>query len=914
MDFFAIFLVYQLTAWLPSHGIQNTPIIPGVSVNSQVKILQESAPRLRDRFKEAGVDILETHFATSPLPQVPMVFANEGSSPYEGALTTSPVERFWQSLIQNIQNIVKALFYGQSKTQPVAALNYRDTFNVSLSADNEIPMAVPPDDETRASLVEVSEHADAIASPSEKAIAPEQPISEEAEAQTAPIPELGTGDSGLGTGVFPNPHSPIPIPQSPFPIPHSPLPTPHSPLPTPHSPVVSPDAKALHLASVEILDKEAKLDPKSFQPEAGTRFNDDGSLTLRVLVGNPSERLTLIGDFNNWGKVDNLKAYELQPLRENPLIHSVTLPPGDYHKAQYRLLDQNGHERLDMGADIFSTPAFNTRFYENREKESLNAVFWKPTPRTEKERVERMDLRAQPLVIGETDIVSLALKWTCNNPASRFAGQTGADNIIELYNFVGECGLPEKMAELGYNAIEFMPLDTHVDFWEPGAKYFPDWRYSYITLSLYSKHADFGSPDELTAMINAFHKAKVAVILDVVYSHYSDRGNNPPRTFRELGFSQYHRADGWELYGGPWTKWGTRRFTYSPEIRQNIIDAALNNILRYGFDGLRVDNVNGIDRQPYGRDFLKEMTQAVANYEPRAVIIGEGYFGDPILNRSVEAGGAGLLTTYSDRFYLWFTEDIIKYQDKINMWYLDHMLSNDWPRNLLYYPGNHDEFANPGNPFQTRGRYLAEAIKGGVHNRKIQSWSALAMFASSYYLDMPQLWTQQPGNLNQNPAVDWARFEDPYVAQMAQFQADMKRFFTHETAFAPYNIHRHMVHWIDDVNKVVVFEKIDFSTGRRVYAVVNLGDKIIEHYRIPVSTTEATFKFALDSDRSVYGGNSHNPLDTEVLDHSLEFYLGSYGVVSLVQQDKLEPILESEAIQPVENPIDWLPWLPDSWY
>jgi 1,4-alpha-glucan branching enzyme len=886
MDFFAILLVHQLTAWLPSHNLQDSSIILGLSVNSQIEFLQE----FPHHFKEAEVEMMGNHITTSPLSQLSMVSPNRDTSADKSVTTSVPAEEFWQTLIENIQNILLTLFSGKSKTLSQAAVKFQ----------NDSSAVVSPDDKARASLVEVSEQVDAIAPASEKVTALEQAISKEVKPQTTPSPQSVPAQQPQDKATQ------LPLPSPPY-----------LNLSKDDSSallsrrVVSPDAKALHLASVEILDKQAKLDPKSFKPAVGSRFHDDGSLTLRVLVGNPSERLTLIGDFNNWGKVENLKAYELQPLPENPLIHSVTLPPGDYHKSQYRLLDQNGHERLDMGADIFSTPAFNTRFYENRDKEPLNAVFWKPTPLPEKERAERIDLRGQPLAIAETDIVSLALKWTCNNPTSRFAGQTGADNIIELYNFVSECGLPEKIAELGYNAIEFMPLDTHVDSWEPGASYFPDWRYSYITLSRYSKHADFGSPDELTAMINAFHKAKIAVILDVVYSHYSDRGNNPPRSFWELGVSQYHRADGWELYGGQWTKWGTRRFTYSPEIRQDIIDAALNNILRYGFDGLRLDNVNGIDRQPYGREFLKEITQAVAAYEPRSVVIAEGYFGDPVLNKSLEADGAGVLTTYSDRFYLWFTEDVMKYRYEVNMWHLEHILSNDWARNLLYYPGNHDEFANPGNPFQTRGRYLAEAIQGGVHNRKIQSWSALSMFASSYYLDMPQLWTLQPGNLNQNPAVDWARLEDPYVAQMARFQADMKRFFTHEPAFASYNIHRQMVRWIDDVNKVVVFEKIDFASGRRVYAVVNLGDNIIEHYRIPVAPTEATFKFALDSDRSIYGGNDHNPLETEVEDYSLEFYLGSYGVVGLVQQDKLEPVLESEAIQPVENTIH-LPT--NSWY
>ncbi|MGK7877823.1 MAG: alpha amylase C-terminal domain-containing protein [Xenococcaceae cyanobacterium] len=656
--------------------------------------------------------------------------------------------------------------------------------------------------------------------------------------------------------------------------------------------VISPDVAQLHLAAIEVLEKEPRLEPASFQPDAGVRFNDDDSVTIRVLVGNDSERLTLIGDFNNWGvDVENLNDYELQPTADNTNIHEITLPPGDYHKMQYRLLDQYGNQRLDMSADIFSTPAFNARFYEEASSNALNSVLWKPTPIPPKELAERPDLRGKQLVIGETDLVSLSLNWVCQTPESRFFGQTGADNISQLYRFIGECGLPEKLAELGYNAIEFMPLDAHIDFWEPEAPYFPDWRYSYQTINFYGKHADFGSPDELRFMTNAFHKADVAVILDVVYSHFSNNGNNPPREFGPLGFAQYKNQYGEELYAGPWTQWGTKRFSYTPEVRKNIVDAALVNILRYGFDGLRIDNVNGIDAQPYGRVLLRELAEAFTLYYPKAVVIGEGYFGDPYLNRALDAGGAGMTTTYSDRFYLWFTEDLIKHQGEIDTWRLDYMLNNDWTRALLYYPGNHDEFANPGNPFQARGRYLAEAINGGdFHNRKIGSWSALSLFASSYYLDMLQLWTLQPGNLNTNSAINWSRLDNENVAQLASFQADMKKFFTSEEAFAPYNMHRHMVRWVDHENKVVMFERIDFATGRRTYVAVNLGDQAFENYKIPVYPEDAKFLMALDSDKSEYGGQDSNPAFLKANNHELELFLGSYGVVGLVQQDKITPV------------------------
>ncbi|MGK7890272.1 MAG: alpha amylase C-terminal domain-containing protein [Leptolyngbyaceae cyanobacterium] len=673
--------------------------------------------------------------------------------------------------------------------------------------------------------------------------------------------------------------------------------------------VISPDVAFLQLASAEALGREPGADPSDFHPATGATFNDDGTLTLKVLVGNSKERFTVIGDFNNWGNGVDLSPYQLYPSAADPNVHEAILPVGNYHKAQYRLRDQDGRDRLDMSAPLFSTPAFNERFYDYRQDNNLNAVLWQRTPIPAAELAPTVDLRGQQLVIAETDIVSLALKWSCVNSDSKFYGQTGADNIVELYSFVGECGLPEEMASLGYNAVQFMPLDTHVDFWTPESPYFPDWRFGYITINYYGKHADFGSPDELAQMINAFHKADVAVLLDVVYSHYSDTGNEPPREFYPLGFSQYHREDGWELYGGPWTEWGTRRFTYSPEIRRNLIEAALINVLDYGFDGLRVDNVNGIDSQPYGRDFLRELSAAVDLYQPKAVVIGEGYFGDWYLNRARGIGGAGLLTTYSDRFYLWFTENIIKYRDEIDTGRLDYMLSWDWPRALLYYPGNHDEFANPGNPFQTRGRYLAEAIQGGIHTQKIQSWSALTLFASSYYLDMVQLWTLQPGNLNNNSPIDWARFEYPEVKGLAQFQSDMKHFFASEAAFAPYNIHHNMLRWVDSENKVVVFERIDFATGRRVYVVINLGDRAIDHYKIGVHPDGASFHMALDSDLVSYGGSGNNQEWLTSDNRELEFFLGSYGVVGLVQQDKLEPVGLDAASgggpDPEFRPVDW---------
>jgi 1,4-alpha-glucan branching enzyme len=658
------------------------------------------------------------------------------------------------------------------------------------------------------------------------------------------------------------------------------------PLPEFKNHVVSLDVLRYDLATTDNLEREPQLDPNQFEPATGVQFHEDGSVTIRELVANDQARLTLIGDFNNWGQDDlDLTPYQLQPLPDRPEIHAITLPPGDYHKMQYRFLDQNGSQRLHLSADLFSTPAFNARFDPDRQDGTLNGVLWKPTPLPAETIAPPLDFRGKSLVIAEIDMVSLALKWVCPVADSPFFGQTGADNISQLYRFVGECGLPEKMADLGYNIVEFMPLDTHVDFWEPGASYFPDWRYSYQSINFFGKHADFGSPDELKAMINAFHRAKIGLVLDVVYGHFPNDANLPPREFGPAGFTQYKLEDGSDLYSASWTEWGTRRFRYTPEVRRYLVDAALINILRYGFDGLRIDNVNGVDSEPYGRTLIREISEAMQQYAPQAILIGEGYFGDWYLNHSLSVWGGGLVTTYCDEFYLWFTENILKSRAEIDIWKLDHILKLDWPRTLLYYSGNHDEFANPGNPFQARGRYLVEAIDAGdFHNQKIRSWSALAMFSSSYFLDMFQQWTLQRGNFGSNGPIDWSRLSEPAVVPIVAFQSDLKKFFQGEPAFAPYNIHRYMVHWIDPQNKVVIFERINFATDKRVYIAVNLADQAIKNYQVHTHPEHSAFEIKLDSDRPQYGGQGHNPATVFGADHHVDIYLGSYGVVGLVEQ------------------------------
>jgi 1,4-alpha-glucan branching enzyme len=162
------------------------------------------------------------------------------------------------------------------------------------------------------------------------------------------------------------------------------------------------------LATTANLARLPQWEASDFEPHTGVQFHPDGSVTVRALVDNRYSRLTIVGDFNGWGEDEtiDLAPYLLQPLPDDPAIHAVTLPPGHYHKMQYRLRDQYGNDRLHLSADVFSTPAFNQRFYDDRNEKHLNSVFWQPTEIEPDQLAPRPDFRGHSVVIAEVDMVT----------------------------------------------------------------------------------------------------------------------------------------------------------------------------------------------------------------------------------------------------------------------------------------------------------------------------------------------------------------------------------------------------------------------------------------------------------------------------------------------------------------------------
>lgn len=193
--------------------------------------------------------------------------------------------------------------------------------------------------------------------------------------------------------------------------------------------------------------------------------------------------------------------------------------------------------------------------------------------------------------------------------------------------------LPE-LAALGVTALELMPV----------AAFDGPHGWGYDGVQLYAVHAPYGGPAALQRFVDACHRHGLAVILDVVYNHLGPSGNY----LREFGpyFTDRHT-----------TPWG-EAINYDGERSRHVRDYAIENALMwirdFHIDGLRLDAVQNIydDSDPHLLKELNAKVQALAKELGREVhLIAESDLNDPKLLRTVEEGGYGLASQWTDDFH-----------------------------------------------------------------------------------------------------------------------------------------------------------------------------------------------------------------------------------------------------------------------
>ena len=133
--------------------------------------------------------------------------------------------------------------------------------------------------------------------------------------------------------------------------------------------------------------------------------------------------------------------------------------------------------------------------------------------------------------------------------------------------------LPDLLS-LGVTAIELMPV----------AQFAGERNWGYDGVYPYSVQNSYGGPRALQRLVDAAHRAGLAVILDVVYNHFGSEGN-----YRG-NFGPYFT----DRYQTPWAAALNFDGPDSGAVRQFAIDNAQMWVRDFHLDGLRLDAVQAI--------------------------------------------------------------------------------------------------------------------------------------------------------------------------------------------------------------------------------------------------------------------------------------------------------------------------------
>lgn len=270
---------------------------------------------------------------------------------------------------------------------------------------------------------------------------------------------------------------------------------------------------------------------------------------------------------------------------------------------------------------------------------------------------------------------------------------------VASYKEFEEVVLP-RVKSLGYNAIQMMAVAEHPYYGSFG----------YHVSNLFAPSSRFGTPEELKHLIKTAHSMGLAVIMDLVHSHYVKN--------TEEGFNRMDGSD--TLYSpageaGEHPHWDSKLYDYAKhEVHHLLLSNVKYWLDEFHFDGYRFDGVSSMIYHHHGytdfmaspyhaffgdevnRDAITYLTLAnklVDEVKPSAVTIAEDVSGMPGMAVSIEDGGIGFdyrLGMAIPDFWIRYLKDTPDEQWSLEeMW---SMMSNRLPGvKTVAYAESHDQ-------------------------------------------------------------------------------------------------------------------------------------------------------------------------------------------------------------------------------
>ena len=563
-------------------------------------------------------------------------------------------------------------------------------------------------------------------------------------------------------------------------------------------------------------------------------------------------------------KDDGSSAYRTDVYSRCQIGKGGINPGGGLYTGSY--LDLDGSKSCSVVIDPqtvtrnFEEPAWpETQFITEKD-------FWKdefnpdlPLPR-----------RLEDMVIYELHVGSLG--WDHPNRDGNYA------DVINLLGY---------LSDLGVNTIELLPVLQFqgLEKWGYGTSHF--FALEYAT----------GGRDQLKHLIRECHRRGIALIMDVVYNHYtqdteraewmydSKKHTNNIFYWYEGDPSSYHSPDGGYVDNG---SSGYFPCMWEEMVRKMFISSAVSIAREFHIDGFRVDLLDAIHKDnklhangrevtsanEFGKKFLREWTRTLKMVKPDCVLIGEDHSHLNFITLSPEQGGLGFDAVWYSDFCHHLIGDEKKTDERyarllylaglydmapLRMDYFAGALLASKDKKIVYHEC-HDLAKGSDNGTD---RTMQVAVKGaplvGETRRYAEARSRFAFGMSMLSAGTPMfLFGEEVGSTQILPYSDFrAHREDligernRYGAYMFKFYQDMIRFRSAHSAIRSRKID--VLHTHND-NRVIAFLRHDAQERFLVVASLNNRPFSAGYWIESDQLADAKWEEVFNSDAAVYGG------------------------------------------------------------
>ncbi|MBX2815233.1 MAG: 1,4-alpha-glucan branching protein GlgB [Saprospiraceae bacterium] len=420
--------------------------------------------------------------------------------------------------------------------------------------------------------------------------------------------------------------------------------------------------------------------------------------------------------------------------------------------------------------------------------------------------------------------------------------------------------LVEYVKDMGFTHVEFMPITEY--------PFGGSWGYQ--VTGYFAPTSRYGNPQEFMALVNAFHKAGIGVLMDWVPSHFPEDAHGLARFD---GSCVYEAADPRRGYHPDWK---SMIFNYErPEVRSFLVSSAMFWLDVYHIDGFRVDAVASMLHLSYSRkegewlpnkyggsdnldaiEFLRDFNQSAYDNFPGILTIAEESTTFPGVTKPVDEGGLGfglkwMMGWMNDTLEYFKNDPIHRKHDQGKMTFSIEYAYTE----RFVLPFSHDEVVHGKSPM--------------LYKMPGDDWKKFANLRLCYVY----MFTH-PGNkllfmgneIGQTSEWSYERELDWHLLQYAPHRnlqkivKDLNGMFRSNAALFQDQFSPEGFEWIDyhDIDRsILCYLRTTSDADEQIVVLLNFTPEVYTEYRIGVPT-KGNWSVILNSDDALYGGSAFN--------------------------------------------------------